>query len=139
MYSGLGKGQARRTDLCRQILCMENLRVRDHQQIKGCFLSITQEQILADDRLQRLVDLLTDLHCHSRCVVDPLVCHTQPVQQVVGAGSPFPIGPPCPQAAPFAAPYQSPLAFSPIIAVFPRFAKWGKMCYTEPDARLTRK
>ena len=42
-------------DLCRQILCLELLISRYHQQVKCCLVPVAQEQILADGDTQRRI------------------------------------------------------------------------------------
>ena len=71
----LGKRKPRRADLRRQILGMEHLGIRDHQQIKGRLLAVAQEQILSDHGLQDLIHFLTILHGHRRSVIHTVIFH----------------------------------------------------------------
>ena len=55
----------------------------DHQHIKGCVLSVAQQQIFADHGIEHLVHRGAGLHGHGRLVVDALICDTQGVQQII--------------------------------------------------------
>ena len=72
----LGKRKPRRADLCRQILGMEHLGIRDHQQVKCGLLTIAQEQILTDHGFQDLIHFLTVFHGHGRSMIHTVIFHT---------------------------------------------------------------
>ena len=76
----LFKGQARGVDLSRQILGVEHLGIRDHQQVKRGFLTVTKKKIFADDRLQRFVNFLADFHRHGRGMVNAVIFDPKTIQ-----------------------------------------------------------
>ena len=77
------EGKTGGIDLLRDLLRLERLVPRHHQQIEIRFLPVAEEQVFADHDAQDLVDLKTEFHGISRLMVRPLVRDPQTVQPVV--------------------------------------------------------
>ena len=82
------KGKARRIDLRRQLLRLELLVARHHQQIELRFLAVAQKKILAEHHAQHAVHRIARFHRGRSLMVRPHIMNAERVQEIVGPDLP---------------------------------------------------